>query len=754
MIPENKEILLRDYLRIIKKRQWIIITFFLIVVITVTIHSFKMKPVYQATAKVLIEKEEPKVISIEEVLALNLDRKEQDYYQTQYKIIESRSLANKVLKKLDLKNNKDFLPPKKDDFSIIRYLSSALNTAVGKLKREEKEYSEKAELKESKEETKLIDYFLSKLSVNPIRNSRLVDISYEGHNPILITKITNTLAEAYIQKNLEVKFYASQEAKEWLRQRLQEQENKLEESQRAFQKYKEENNIISIKGKENLVTQRLTQLGTAFTGAKSERIGKETMYFQLKKYGDDLEKVETLPVIVDNRLIQNLKEDYVKLQREFSELSEKYKEKHPRLIRVKSQLQTMKKRITEEIKKVASSIETEYRVLLSREQTLKNALDAQQKEALDLNQKAIKYGILEREVQTNQQFYDTLLNRFKETTLTGELKTGNIRIVDRAEIPRSPVRPNKKLNILLAMIVGLTIGTGLAFFFEYLDYTIQTPEDIEDYLRIPYLGGIEQFSKKTSADNMEGELFVLSEPQSTISEAIKGVRTNVSIIRDENLKRSILITSTGPREGKSIVLSNLAIVLAQTGKKVLLIDADIRKPRIHELFDLKLLPGLTDILQGENNIEPIIQSTSVENLSIITSGDIPQNPSELLSSKRIQLMIESLKKKFDYILFDSPPIMVVTDPIILAKYVDDVLIVIKKGDISRDIIKRSIQQLAITDQKTDDTFKEKALLYNRVNMDFSSNIIGAVLNQVDYKKDYYYYHYHRYYKEYYSEKKI
>lgn len=196
-------------------------------------------------------------------------------------------------------------------------------------------------------------------------------------------------------------------------------------------------------------------------------------------------------------MIQNLKEDYVKLQREFSELSEKYKEKHPKLIRVNSQLQTMKKRVTEEIKKVASSIETEYRVLLSREQTLKNALDDQQKEALDLNQKAIKYGILEREVNTNQQFYDTLLNRFKETTLTGELKTGNIRIVDRAEVPRKPVKPNKKLNILLAMIVGLTIGTGLAFFFEYLDDTIQTPEDIEDYLRIPYLGGVEQFSKKT-----------------------------------------------------------------------------------------------------------------------------------------------------------------------------------------------------------------------------------------------------------------
>lgn len=292
MIPEHieKEILLRDYLRVIKKRQWIIITFFLIVVITVTIHSFKMKPVYQTTAKVLIEREEPKVISIEEVLALNLDRKEQDYYQTQYKIIESRSLANKVLKKLNLKNNKDFLPPKKDDFSIIRYLSSALNTAVSKLKREEKEYSEKAELTESKEESRLIDYFLSKLNVNPIRNSRLVDIGYEGHNPLLITKITNTLAEAYIQKNLEVKFYASEEAKEWLSERLQEQENKLDESQRAFQKYKEENNIISIKGKENLVTQKLTELGTAFIEAKSERIGKETMYFQLKKYGNYLEK--------------------------------------------------------------------------------------------------------------------------------------------------------------------------------------------------------------------------------------------------------------------------------------------------------------------------------------------------------------------------------------------------------------------------------------------------------------------------------
>lgn len=746
----EKEIHLKDYLRVIIKRKWIILTFFLVIVITVTIHSFKMKPVYEATARVLIEKEEPKVVSIEQVMTFN--KIEEDYYQTQYKIIQSRSVAKSVIKKLDLKNNQDFLPLKKNDFSMMRYISSSINSVINQLtKTKRKEDNEKADLKESKEESGLIDYFLSDLKVNPIRNSRLVDISYEGHNPLLITRITNAVAEAYINHNLEVQFYASEEAKEWLKKRLDEQKEKLEESQRAFQEYKEKNNIVSIKGRENLVMQRLTELSTAFTKAKADRIEKETLYLQFKNYAGNLNKVETLPVIVENRLIQNLKEDYVKLQREFSELSKKYKEKHPKMIRLKSQMEIMENRVRDEINKVASSIETEYKVLLSREQSLKKALDEQQKEALELNQKAIQYGILEREVETNQQIYNTLLNRLKETTLTGELKTGNIRIVDRAEIPRFPAKPNKKLNILLAVVVGLTMGTGLAFFFEYLDDTINSSDDIEDYLKIPYLGGIEKLSEKSA--NGEKELFALNEPQSSITEAIKSVRTNISMLK-ESSRRSILITSTGPNEGKTVIASNLAIVLAQTGKEVLLIDADIRKPNIHKIFNLKLSPGLSEILQGENRIEPLIQATSIKNLNVITSGDIPENPSELLSSRRIKMMIEVLKKKFDYILVDSPPIMVVTDPVILANEIDDVLLVIKKGEISRKIIEKALEHMSFADQKTEDIHKEKAFLYNRVNMDFSSKIIGAVLNQIDYKQDYYYHQYHRYYKDYYSEKRV
>jgi polysaccharide biosynthesis transport protein len=745
----EREIHLKDYLRVISKRRWTILAVFLIVVVMVTIYSFKMKPIYRATTKVLIEKENPKVVSFEEVMTL--DRAATDYYQTQYKMMQSRSLANKVIKKLNLKNNPDFSPQEKKGFSIRGLLSSAVKGILNLFKSEEQKYLESADLKESKEESMLVDRFLAGLRIDPIRNSRLVDMSYEGHHPVLITKITNAISEAYIEKNLEVKYFASSEAKQWLDKQIKDQKKKLEESQMALQRYKEKNKIVSIGGREDIVVQRLTELSSDATRVEAERIEKETLYTELKRYANQPEKIETLPVIINNPLIQDLKADYVKLQRELSDLSKRYKPKHPKMIRLKSEMRVLYSKLVQEIKKLASSIETEYRILLSKERTLKKAFEDQKGHALNLDEKAIRYGILKREVDTDKEIYNTLLSRFKETSLTRELTAGNIRIVDRAEVPRFPVKPKKKLNILLAMIVGLSMGTGLAFFFEYLDHTISSPDDIEDYLRIPYLGGIERFSE-TLPDGIEKELFTLYDPKSTLTEAMKSIRTNVTMMRDGGLQRTILITSIVPREGKSTISANLAIVLAQTKKSVLLIDTDIRKPRIHTIFDLQPSPGLSDILQNKTT-EAVIQHSPVENLKIMTSGNVSDNPSELLGSKKMWLLMEVLKKKYDYVLIDSPSIMVVTDPVILAKNTDDILIVIKKGEIARDVVRRTIGQLALADQGNNNSVKEKALLYNRVNIDFSSKILGAVLNQIDYKRDSYYYHYNRYYKDYYSDKR-
>ena len=407
--------------------------------------------------------------------------------------------------------------------------------------------------------------------------------------------------------------------------------------------------------------------------------------------------IVSLPIVEGSPkkdLIETLKEKQVVLETQLAELSKRYKDKHPKMIRMKAELQSVKEK-----------------------------LDYHTTEILCLNRKAIQYGTLRREAESNREMYNILLKRAKETSLSEGLQTGNIRVVDPAEVPVKPFRPRKKLNILLSSIIGLIGGIGLAFFFEYLDNTIKTPDDVEHYIKLPFLGFVPRTKEKV-ADPKTVDLISHEEPRSTISEAYRSIRTAIMFSSSEKPVKSILVTSAGPQEGKTTNVINLAITMAQAGDKVLLVDTDMRRPRIHKTFAYDNSKGLTNYLVGNAEIESVIQHTSMPELSILPCGPIPPNPSELLISDRMKQLIKQVNGQFDKILFDSPPIAAVTDAVILANMADGVVQVIHNGKTNCNVILAG---------------KEKLL-------GAKAKILGVILNNVDTSREnYYYYYYHHYY---------
>ena len=727
---EKQEIDLRDYLGVIMKRRWTIITCFVIIVVTVAIATLTTTPIYRATIKLIIEKENPNVVSIQEVMSV--DASGTDYYQTQYKIIESRSIAREVIERLNLDQSEEFFPKPEDDFfsNIKRSISETIvswKEAAFSLFEQEKELNPGDESDQVESDSSLVSTFIERINVEPIRNTRLVNIGFDAKDPVLAARIANTLAEAYIDQNLNTKLAAVQDAVSWLDRRIQEERKKVEAAQLRFQQYKEQYGIITgfSSDTEKITAQKLAELNSQVIAAEARRVEAETRYKQTKRLMKSKGSLDSIPEILNNELIRTIKESEVELSRTLSELSKKYGKNHPQIIAVKAELATLEKRKRGEIQKVVDSLKNEYEVALARERSLRDSLARQKQESLELNKKAIEFGVLSREAASAKQMYDLLVKRFKETSITEDMKTGNIRVVDRAEIPEIPIKPRKKLNILLAVIVGLTMGTGLAFFFEYLDNTVKTPDDIKRYFGIPYLGPVPVIEHDRGAKDGEiPELVAVETPKSTASEAYRGLRTSLLFSSAEAPPQVILITSAGPKEGKTLTCTNLAATMAHAGSKVLLVDCDMRRPRIDHIMKVGRDVGLSNILASTTEGNQVLFKTKVANLHVIPCGPIPPNPSELLGSNRMVQLVKTFRERYDKIVIDSPPITAVTDATVLARIADGVVVIIRSGDTSRDIVRNGVEQL------------------KGVN----ATILGAVLNGVNMGKDsYYYYQYYYYY---------
>ncbi len=724
----EEEIDLRDYLRVLRKRKWTILAVFALIVLTVTIYSFSATPIYESSTRLIIEKENPNVMSIDEVMAV--DASGTDYYQTQYKIIESRTVARNVVEKLQLEDTQEFNPDPADDF-LSRWKRTVQETVNGwkesltsLLRTRENEPPVEA----LEGDAKVLDQFAGRLTVDPIRNSRLVDIRFQAKDPLLATQIANTIARVYIEKNLETKLEAVQDAVSWLHERIEDERQKVETAEQALLRYKEKHGIITdfSSDTEQITAQKLAKLNEQLVDAESQRVEAETRYRQAKALEGNPDMLDSVSEVVNSELIREIKKMEVELFKRLSELSEKYGQKHPRIIAIKSELDTLENRKRQEINRIVSSLRNEYQVALARERSLRAALGRQKQESLDLNQKAVEYTVLRRQAESARQMYDLLINRFKETQLSEDMKTSNIRIVDKAETPRFPVKPRKKLNVLLAMVVGLFLGVGLAFFFEYLDNTVKLPDDVKRYLGVPYLGPVPVMSHEAGDDYPDAapELVTLHASKATSSEAYRGIRTSILFSSADHPPQTILTTSAGPQEGKTLSITNLAVTMAQSGNRVILLDCDMRKPRVHNLFGIPRDRGMSNILVGESNVKEAIMESGVPNLDVIPCGPIPPNPSEILGSKRMAKLLEVLRPTYQHILIDSPPITAVTDAVVLSKYADGVIVVVRAAETPREIVQNGIGQLKTV----------------------GAHILGVILNGVSMGKEgYYYYQYYYYY---------
>jgi len=732
MMDQNTEeqINLRDYLYVIQKRRWTVITVFAVIVITVAILAFTATPIYEATARLIIDKENPNVVSIQEVMSV--DASGSDYYQTQYKIIESRTVAREVIRRLNLDKSEEFFPKPKDDLisNLKRSIQETIafwKDSITSLLRTGDESIPKT-LLGFEPDSPLVSDFIKRIKVSPIRNSRLVDVRFEGKDSVLAATIVNTLADVYISQNLETKLRAVQDAVKWLHNRIQEERKKVEKAEQALLRYKEKHSIITdfSSDVENITAQKLAHLNTQVVEAESNRVEAETRYKQAMVLTGTPDMLDSIPEVLNNELIRQIKSMEVELFKRMSELSKKYGQKHPRMVAIESELNTLQKRRIQEVSRVINSLKNEYKVALAKENSLKAALAKQKKESLELNQKAIQYGVLRRESESARYMYELLIKRFKETSLTEDMKTGNIRIVDRAEVPEYPIKPKKKLNILLAIIVSLLTGTGLAFFFEYLDNTIKVPEEVEKHLNIPFLGSTPLFSTKNKW-NIRGdtspELIAFNYPKSTASESYRGIRTSILFSSAESVPQTILITGVGPQEGKTITTANLAVTMAQADSKIVILDCDMRRANVHKVFGTANDHGISNLLVGNSNMREAIHHTRIPNLDVIPCGPIPPNPSELLGSTRMKTLLNSLRKHYAHILIDSPPSIAVTDAVVLSKSVDGVILVIRAGYTAKEIIKSGITQFGAV----------------------GTHILGAVLNGVDMSRDRYHYQYYQYY---------
>ena len=691
---EEREIHLRDYLRVIGKRRYTVYTFFTIVFIVVLIGTLSSTPVYKASAKVLIERVEGYNLSM---MNPYYNAYDPEFYETQYQLIRSSSTAQKVVKMLAFESTYE------------SYFKGQQISASGEKSR--------ADI--------LADIISGGIAVSPVKNSKIVNISFMSSNPQFAALVTNSVARAYIEQLLDMRMSVSRYSIEWMAKKAEEEKAKLEKSEMALQEYMKANNIVTLQDRVTLTPEKLSEVNTQLTKAETKRKEIESLYRTVMKISANPKNAESFSAIASEPTIQSLRNQILKAEQSAEELSKKYGKKHPAMMKAEEELKGLQQKRDQEINRVISSIKNEYELARSNEASLRNMMSSTKTEAINLNEKFIQYGVLTRDVETNKQLYDALIKKMKEQSVTEEIRTVNVWVVEKAEKPTSPVKPRKSLNILFGIIVGLFGGIGLAFFIDYLDNTIKSPDEVEARLGVPLLGVVPLLEGKEESI----EEIILKEPQSIYAESYKTIRTAILLSSAAKPPQNIHITSMGPSEGKTVTSVNLATTIARSGYSVLLVDSDLRRPRIHSIFRLNNLSGLSTYLAGATSDIETVFKRPLTNLSVIPSGPVPPNPSELLSSQRMHELMRILNERFDVIVWDSPPLMTVTDSLILSKILDGTILVIKAGKTTYEMVGRGLK-----------------VLQGRRESDRESRVLGVLLNGFDMKKgDQYYYQYYNYY---------
>jgi exopolysaccharide transport family protein len=721
---------LREYVRVLIKSKWVVLGSVALVVGLVMISTLRSTPIYEAVGSIAINKMDPITFNLKD------SSSSFDYYDpadmdTEVRILKSDLLALQVVRQLDLDRQPEFGAKSKSPSSSLELTTDALPP-------------------DSAMTSAALANFKGSLQVSLVPNTRIIEIRYRSPDKNIAANVVNTLANTYVEQNFKTRFESTMQASDWLSKQLVDLQIKVETSQEKLVKYQKEHEILGIDEKQNITTAKLDELNRELTSAESARMEKESIY-HLVQSGDSDSIAAAANVdgaargsSANSALLEKLREQQADLKIQVAQLSTQFGPSYPKLAQLSSQLKEVDAQIQSEMHKVAARLRGDYLAAVQRESMLRSALEQQKQEANKLNESAIEYSLLKRDVDANRTLSEGLLEKLKEAGVTAGLRSNNFRIVDVARVPTAASGPNLLRNLGLALALGLSTGIGLAFLLEGMDNTIRTPEQAQIISALPSLGMIPLGSRSTkelgSRQNLAltsskeaVELVTQSRPRSQMAESYRALRTSLLLTFAGGPPKVILVTSALPEEGKTTTSVNSSIVLAQKGTRVLLIDADLRRPSIHKTLGMGPKVGLSNVLTGTATLQQaIIPSTILPDLFVLPAGTPPPNPAELLASTKMKNVLEELRKQYDHIVIDSPPTLSVTDAVVMSTSADAVVLVIRSGHTTKPALRRARDIL----------------------LQVNARVCGVLVNAVDLSSPDYYYHYeyqgkygHGYYQE-------
>lgn len=704
----NEEFIdLSHYFRVVNNNKWRILSLSLVITLLATLIVLSMVPIYQASSSLLIESEETNVISIEQVYGLDASKKE--YLETQYEILKSRHIAAKVVDKLNLGEHPTFQKYFDQEPTIIDSAKESIKNLLTFLPRQEPmELSEEALEEERKQ--KLVTIFAENLYISPVPNTQVVKISYTSESPALAAAISNTVADVYIENYLEAKFEMTSKATSWLNESLAGLREKLERSEQKLAEFYEREQLVDLDGVVGLAAEELQGLSEQLLEAENRLKQTQIIYNQVQGFNGDPADLADMPAVQNHPSIQNVKSAELEAQRNVSELSEVYGPKHQKMISAKAELASVKQTLINQVRSLISGINSEYRQAESQVNSLRISVDKAKDEYRKLTTLESKRKILQREVETNQQLYDSFFTRLQETNEVDGFETANARILDRAIIPSKPTKPKKSLILAATFILSIGFGMFVAIVLDFLNSGIRSVDDVERKLGQQMMGLIPWQPHKKMEHLPLREFF--NTGNHVFSEALRTLRTSIQLLDLTGDKKVIMVTSSVPKEGKTTVSINLAFAMGQLGK-TLLIDADLRKPSIAKRFDLPgFQPGLTNLVAGTHEINDCLYNDLDSNIDILTAGSKTPNPQELLLSDAFKATIEKLKDSYEHIIIDTAPTQAVSDAIIVSKYTDNLLFVVKADATNEKVVSNGLERF----------------------MSIGRRIDGVILNQVNVKK--------------------
>ncbi len=722
-----QESTLREYLRVLIKRKWMVTAVVAGIFMAVAVASLRQTPIYEATGQIVVNKADSNVITFKDSMPV-VDYYDQSDLDTEVRILQSDLLALQVIGKLNLDRRPEF--GGHSDQKQANLVADPLQSDPNRT-------------------SALLGGFRGHLRVALIPNTRIIEIHYSSTDPQLAASAVNTLAATYVEQNFKTKFDSTMQASNWLSNQLVDLQMKVETSQEKLVRYQKEHEILGADEKTNIITEKLDELNKEMTAAESDRMQKEAVYRQTQT--NDPDEIAAA-IIADtsgngstatSALLDKLREQQAGLRIQVAELSSQFGPSYPKVIQLNNQIKEIDHQMQSETNKAVDHLKGQYLAALQRENMLSGSFEKQKQEANKLNESAIEYSILKRDLDTNRTLYEGLLEKLKEAGVTAGLRSNNFRIINAARVPTSPSEPNIPRNLAFALVLGIISGVGLAFVLENMDNTVRTPEQATALSALPSLGMIPLGSKSASyggsgkrlaltASKEVVETVTQVRPQSQMAESYRALRTSLLLSNLGAPPKVIMVTSARPQEGKTTTSVNTAIVLAQKGVRVLLIDADLRRPSIHKTLGMGPRSGLSNVLTGSATVQQtIVASPILPNLFIMPAGTPPPNPAELLASSNMRDLVLELREQFDHIVIDTPPTLSVTDAVVLSPRADATILVIRSGQTTKQALRRARDIL----------------------MQVNAHVAGVLLNAVDLSSPdyYYYYEYQGKYGAYYQE---